>query len=454
MAVQSPASDAEAVEADGGALLRDAIRLAEQLRRLGVTVAVGQMVDAARALEAVDLADPAQLRLALRATLVKRAEHLPLFEAVFDAVFAPPPPLPAGGFADPADLETALLDALRRGDDAALGGLAGMAVELFGGIDDDTAASARYHVRRTLRQLDLSRMLARAIAAADGDEDDETLGALHARLAELERSVAVEVARRLGDTDDAGAPWAAPDLADIEFLGASAADLARLQDAVRPLARLLAARLARRRQRATGGRLDMRRTLRRSLSTGGVPVDLHHHRAKARRPEVVVLADLSGSVAEFARFFLLLMHALHDELPRVRSFCFVDDVDEVTALLESLPSGLEIRHLLQTTRIVGESGHSDYGAVLAAFADRYGDALSPRTTLLIAGDARANGRDPHPEVLETMARSVRRLYWLNPEPRRLWDTRDSVMSGYADPCTDVVEVRNVGQLTSFVASLA
>ena len=453
MAVQSPAAGAEAVEADGGALLRDVVRLAEHLRRLGVTVAVGQLVDAARALEVVDLADPAQLRLAMRATLVKRAEHLPLFEAVFDAVFTPPPPAPAGGFTDPAEFDTALLDALRRGDDPALGGLAGLAVELFGGMDDGTVASARYHVRRTLRQLDLSRMLARAIAASDGD-GAENLGALHARLAEFERSVAVEVARRLGDTDDPAVAWAAPDLADIEFLGASAADLARLQDAVRPLARLLAARLARRRQRCAAGRLDMRRTLRRSLSTGGVPVDLHHHRAKARRPEVVVLADLSGSVAEFARFFLLLMHALHDELPRVRSFCFVDDVDEVTGLLESLPSGLEVRHLLHTTKIVGESGHSDYGAALAAFSDRYGDALSPRTTLLVTGDARANGRDPQPEVLETMARSVRRLYWLNPEPRRLWDTRDSVMSDYADPCNEVVEVRTVGQLTSFVASLA
>ena len=168
----------------------------------------------------------------------------------------------------------------------------------------------------------------------------------------------------------------------------------------------------------------------------------------------MVLADLSGSVAEFARFFLLLMHALHDELPRVRSFCFVDDVDEVTGLLESLPSGLEVRHLLRTTRIVGDSGHSDYGAVLRRFDEQYGEALGPRTTLLITGDGRTNGRDPRPDLLEGMARTVRRVYWLNPEPRGQWDTRDSVISGYAGACTEVVEARNVGQLTDFVASLA
>jgi uncharacterized protein with von Willebrand factor type A (vWA) domain len=443
-----------AVDTDDGTLLRLATRLAGRLRRFGVGVSVGQLIDAVRALEVIDLADPAQLRTALRATLVTRVEHLPLFDAAFEAVFLPPPPVPAGGPAVPSDLEGALLDALRRGDEAALQSLVGLAVDLFAGLDGQDPARARYHIRRTLRQLDLSRMLARAIEQAGGEGDEPAVVALQARLAALEQSVASEVGRRLGAADDGEVPVAAAELSDIEFLRASPAELVRLQQAVRPLARLLAARLARRRQSQAGSRIDMRRTIRRSLCTGGVPVDLCYQRPRSRRPELVVLADLSGSVAEFARFFLLLMHALHDELPRVRSFCFVDEVDEVTGLLESLPSGLEVRHLLRTTRIVGDSGHSDYGAVLRRFDERYGEALGPRTTLLITGDGRTNGRDPRPDLLEGMARTVRRVYWLNPERRGQWDTRDSVISGYAGACTQVVEARNVGQLTDFVASLA
>lgn len=443
-----------AVDTDDGTLLGLASRLAARLRRLGVGVSVGQLIDAVRALEVVDLAAPAQLRMALRATLVKRAEHLPLFDAAFDAVFVPPAAGSDAGLTEPADLDAALLDALRRGDDAALGDLAGLAVTMFAGLDGVTLAGARYHIRRTLRQLDLSRLLARAIEQADGAATEEAITALHARLAGIEQSVAQEVARRLAGDDDLGWSPGGTDLAEIEFLRASPAELSRLQEAVRPLARRLAARLARRRQTCVGHRIDMRRTIRGSLCTGGVPIDLRFQRPRARRPDLVVLADLSGSVAEFARFFLLLMHALHDELPRVRSFCFVDDVDEVTGLLESLPSGLEVRHLLQATRVVGASGHSDYGAVFTRFSERFAAALGPGTTLLITGDGRSNGRDPRHDLLERMAGTVRRLYWLNPEPRPLWDTRDSVISGYAAACTAVVEVRNVAQLTEFVASLA
>jgi hypothetical protein len=271
---------------------------------------------------------------------------------------------------------------------------------------------------------------------------------------DLEAVVRQEVERRMAEAgaDDVLRPEL--ELGDVDFLQASPGELIRLREAVQPLARRLAVRLVRRRALRASPRVDMRKTLRRSLGTGGVPVDLCFRRPHLVKPEVVVLADVSGSVAEFARFFLLLLHALHQELPRVRSFCFVDDIDEVTRLVDSSPAALEVRHLLQTTRVVGESGHSDYGAVLSRFSDRFSGALGPRTTVLIAGDGRTNDRDPKVDVLEAIGRNVRRLYWLNPEPRSLWDSRDSVIGRYAPACDAVVEVRNVNQLMDFVASLA
>jgi uncharacterized protein with von Willebrand factor type A (vWA) domain len=223
-----------------------------------------------------------------------------------------------------------------------------------------------------------------------------------------------------------------------------------MREAVRPLARRLAARLAKRRRSEGRGRLDVRRTIRRGLSYGGVPVDIALRRPKTHRSDLVVLCDVSGSVAEFARFLLTLLHAVHQELPRIRSFAFVDGVDEVTRFLEDSPGVLDVHHLLGRTAVVADFGHSDYGAVLDRFLGRFDDALLPTTTVVIAGDARNNYRDANAAALRTLRSSVRRLYWFNPEPAAQWNTTDSVMAQYAPACDTVFEVRNLRQLESAV----
>jgi uncharacterized protein with von Willebrand factor type A (vWA) domain len=240
----------------------------------------------------------------------------------------------------------------------------------------------------------------------------------------------------------------------VAFVEASRRELAAMRDAVRPLARRLAARMAKRRRSAHHGRLDVRRTLRRGLSYGGVPVDLALRSPKAHRPDLVVLCDVSGSVAEFARFLLTLLHAVHQELPRIRSFAFVDGVDEVTGLLKESPGVLDAHHLLAATDVVGESGHSDYGAVLDRFLERFGDALLPTTTVVVAGDARTNFRDANAEALRALRSRVRKLYWFNPEPEADWDTTDSVMSEYAACCDATFEVGNLRQLEACIYQIS
>src|SRR5690606_12422882 len=132
------------------------------------------------------------------------------------------------------------------------------------------------------------------------------------------------------------------------FLDASRAELDQMRDAIRPIARRLAARLEQRRRHHTG-RANLRRTMRRSLASGGVPIDVVHDRPRARRPELFVLCDISGSVAEFSVFTLTLMSALSAEIARTRSFVFVDAVDEVTELLETTRHGIEPWQLLRNT---------------------------------------------------------------------------------------------------------
>jgi uncharacterized protein with von Willebrand factor type A (vWA) domain len=272
---------------------------------------------------------------------------------------------------------------------------------------------------------------------------------------EFRRMLAAEVRRRLAEAPGeaggaAGRRGVAPDPAGIGFVEASRSELAAMRDAVRPLARRLAARLAKRRRSTRRGRLDVRRTIRRCLSYGGVPIDLALRRPKAHRPDLLVLCDVSGSVAEFARFLLTLLHAVHQELPRIRSFAFVDGIDEVTGLLEDSPGVLSAHHPVARTEVVGEYGHSDYGVVFERFLERFGDALLPTTTVVVAGDARTNYRGPNAAALKALRSRVRRLYWFNPESEADWDTTDSVMSEYAPWCDAVFEVGNLRQLESCI----
>ena len=234
---------------------------------------------------------------------------------------------------------------------------------------------------------------------------------------------------------------------------ASAAQLDEMREAVRPLVRRLAARLRLRRQSARTGRVDMRRTARRSVATGGVPLDVVYRRPRAHKPEVFSLCDVSGSVADFAGFTLTLISALADELAGTRTFAFVDAVDEITELVQR-PAPVEPWQILQRGRVIGADGHSDYGTVLADFWDRYGrTGLTHRSTVVIAGDARTNYRPERADQLAHIARRVRAVYWLDPEPRPEWDTTDSALGAYAPYCDRVFEVRSLRQLAAAVEAI-
>ncbi|MGW7310593.1 VWA domain-containing protein, partial [Streptomyces sp. NPDC054835] len=236
----------------------------------------------------------------------------------------------------------------------------------------------------------------------------------------------------------------------IDFLLAGRDQLDELRRTVRPLARRLATRLAARRRKAARGEIDLRRTLRRSLSTGGVPMRPVLRQRRPGRPELVLLCDVSGSVAGFAHFTMLLVQALHDQFSRVRVFAFVNRTDEVTDLVargRADPAGLGARILAEAT-VTGWHGQSDYGTALDEFTERYLDALGPRTVVFVLGDARTNNSDPRLPALALIAERARRVYWLNPEQRSLWSTGDSVAHAYAElvdmrPCRDA---RQLGEL--------
>lgn len=425
----------------GEAIAERVTQLGHSLQARGVEVTLAEIIDAATAATLVDLGSRAEFKGALRATLVKDARHLDLFEAVFDRLF------PLSGPDGPDRGDAAPIDAVSVvAFDADPAVLAARLVAEHGGFDGEPRGE-RHHLQRALRAADLAQLMSDARKA----NPELPTAELRERIEQLKRLMAAEVRYRLGEPDRASLD---PAVQDIEFLNATRHQLDEMRDAVRPLARRLASRLARRRQARRGRSVNFRRTLRRSLSTGGTPVDIAYQRARFHRPDLFVLCDISGSVAHFSVFTLTLMAALSAEMPRCRSFVFVDAVDEVTGLLAATDHGIEPWQLMRNTNVVAGDGHSDYGAVLRQFWDEVGESdLGPNSTLLVTGDARTNYLEHRAEVLSEISDRCRAVYWLNPEPRLDWDTYDSEMAVYARHCTETFEVRTARQLVACVEKL-
>lgn len=461
---------------DGPPLVNRLLALVDVVRRLGVDVATGDVVDATRALSMLDLADRSTFRAALRSVLVKREADLAPFDHAFDLVFSVSPRAAHdGGGADsgavpehddesadaspdPGLLAGAVAAAAEMGDVDVMGELAARAVAMFGA---DDASSPRQVMYRVMRALDVANMLAavlRRLRAENELSDFELALRRHEIARALEafrRALATEIAKlsarralAAGDVDTL--PLPAP---DRPVLTLTASELRELRRTLQPLARQLAARVGRRRRPSSAGRVDLRRTLRQSLQSGGIPLDPVMRRRHPHRPDVVVLCDISGSVAEFAQFTFTLVHAVHDVLAGVRSFAFVGGVVETTDVFANAVFDIPVQHLLERRGVVGLDGHSDYGAVFRQFAKEHLDRVGRRTTLIVTGDGRSNFRDPGIEAFGAIANRARRVYWLDPEPRADWTVDDSAMPDYGPLCDGVFEVSTVRSLAAVIAEL-
>ena len=321
-----------------------------------------------------------------------------------------------------------------------------------------------YYLYRTLRRLDLDQVLERLMDQVRAEVPELTpfeerleLDEFQTRIEQLRREVEAEIRRRL--VADRGVEAMARTLRkplpeEVDFMHASREEITQLRKAIYPLARRLAVRLARKRRHRRRGPLDFRSTVRHSLSYGGVPAEPKFRYPKPAKPEIFVLADISGSVAAFARFTLHLVYALAAQFSKVRSFVFIDGVDEVTRFFDGVEDIGEAVHKVNTEAdVVWVDGHSDYGHVFEAFWNRWGREIGPKTTVLVLGDARNNYHASNSWVLKEMGKRARHVYWLNPEPRAYWDTGDSIIGDYADQTDGVFECRNLRQLEGFVDHL-
>ncbi|MEU5765543.1 VWA domain-containing protein [Streptomyces asoensis] len=437
------------------------VGLVAALRAHGLRVGTGETVDAAEAAAVLGFADRAVLREGLAAALLHSPDQRRVFDTVFDLYFPYGVGAPQGEPRGRDDLRERLAAALA--DDAtALARLAVEAVDGFGGYGSSPGADgwSSYQALERLRpQTLLARVRddVRSRGGGPGFTDRLLEDEIRRRIEVFRTLVAGEARRRVAERrgrDEIARRAVAPTADRVDFLYAGKDRLAELRRTVQPLARKLATRMAARRRRAARGTIDLRRTLRGSLSTGGVPMRPVLRRRRPVRPELVLLCDVSGSVSGFSDFTMLLVQALHDQFTKVRVFAFVNRIDEVTGLLEhgaADPAGLGDR-IRAEAGLTGHHGSSDYGAALGEFTERYGDAVGPRSTVFVLGDARTNMSDPNLSALGRIAGQARHLHWLNPEPRTLWGTGDSAAPEYAE-LVAMHECRNAGQLGALIGRL-
>ena len=466
-----------------------------ELRNAGLPVSLTENLDAMEAVKHIPVEDRAAFKYALAATLVKNEQHWKAFETVFEVYFSLRGPeynvfdedgeidedsleewmsqqmrgMGGQGSAEdmsPEEIAEMLFRALMNADEAMMAAMARAAVTQFAGMEPGRPVGGTYYLYRTLRNLDLDGMLDRLMEEAQQRSQDDMTPLQERlereeyehRIEDLKREIEAEIRRRL--VADRGVEAMAKTLRkplpeDVDFMHASREEMVSIRKAIQPLTRKLAARLARKRKHKRRGPLDFRATVRQSLSYGGVPAEPRFRHPRPNKPELVVVADISGSVAAFARFTLHLVYALQNQFSKVRSFVFIDGIDEVTHMFQNEEDITNAVHRVNTEAdVVWVDGHSDYGHAFGVFWENYGSQISSKSTVMFLGDARNNYHSTNAWVIKETAKKARSVFWLNPEPKSYWDTGDSVITEYATHVDGVFECRNLRQLEGFVDHLA
>lgn len=454
----------------------------EALRGAGISVGPSETVDAGRVMATLGLGNREVLREGLACAVLRRPDHRETYDAMFDlwfpaalgarAVVTDEDAGPGSGedALPPDDVEAMrqmLLDLLTENPDLAdmderLVAMIARIVEAYGKYSSSRGPSfSSYQALKAMALDELEGKLLAGLLAPYGDEptptQEEIAKALAAqRITQLRKLVDAETKRRTAEQlgRDHVQMYGIPQLSEnVEFLRASGEQLRQMQRVVAPLARTLATRLAARRRRSRAGTIDLRKTLRKSMSTGGVPIDVVLAKPRPARPELVVLCDVSGSVAGFSHFTLLLVHALRQQFSRVRVFAFIDTTDEVTHMFgPEADLAVAIQRITREAGVYSRDGHSDYGNAFASFEQKFPNVLSPRTSLLVLGDGRTNYRNPEVELLSHMVTASRHAHWLNPEPKHLWGSGDSAVPRYQE-VIPMHECRSAKQLAAVIDQL-
>ena len=340
---------------------------------------------------------------------------------------------PSGGAVrqDVAGAPQSLLDMVEGRDTAALQSAMADAATLVGLANAKLFTQQGMFSRRILEQMGLTEFDRAVREMGEGGETDRA-EALKAGRAQLFDAVFDFVERQIAmRTKNAGRLLREDALSRIRLTNLDKSDMKIMRGLIQKLAKRLASRHSRRRKKAQRGMLDIRRTMRANVAYDGNLFNLAWRRTKIDRPKLIVLCDVSGSVAAVSRFFLMFLYSLDEVMPKTRSFVFSNRAGEIS---EMMKTG-DMDEVMEGALRQFGGGSTDYGLSLMDLAEATLDDMDKKTTVMILGDARSNYGDPGHLVLKEMHERAARVIWLNPEPESTWDTGDSEMKKLGAYCT-------------------
>ncbi len=464
--------------------IAEAATASEPLRRFfqvargaGLRISAAEGIDAARAVDLVGFSDRTILKDTLGLILAKTPEEKALYDEAFELYFKRDEFAGKGADDDEAHADGEMLNSGPQGGSPQGGGdgMGGSGGQSLGDLleSDDRATLAaemekaareagieniRYftqknlYARRILDRMGL-RALERGMEAMRQTGTPEHLGraqALEGKVEQLRDAVRDFVERNLllyarGETEK----FREELLKSARLSNLERRDMDRMRVLVRQMAKKLAARYAKTRRRRLRGQLDTRRTLRRNMGWGGIPFITVWKQKRIEKPRVMVLCDVSGSVAAMSGFLLMFLYALNEALSDIRSYAFAGSLIEVSGILEKEPVEQAIGKIMQT---IGY-GSSNYGNSFADFEDGWMQFVNNKTTVIVLGDGRGNRTDPRTDIVGRLSQRCKRIIWLNPEYRSAWGTGDSDMYRYAPFCNLVTVCNTLRHLERVIADI-
>ncbi len=456
----------------------------DALRASGVRIALSENIDCFRALETLGVEDKQTFKSAMRSTLVKRGPDISTFEKLFEMYFTSLTRpllsededtdmgmLPFGSMTIQEFLESFLeqnaemfqnlahlmqtqfgadfqMMMMRMGSSMGLSEISNpLQVGFF-------AKRIRDSLGWNLLSEELERLRQELTGQGySGEEIDRLIEFVERQMKRAFEAIKEFVRRELeknmlNDTEK----WKQDELLNKSFYLLSRREIEMMRDIVERLGRKMKDKLVLRNKRKKRGRIDVKRTIRKNMQYGGVPIELIYKNRRRDKPQVLALCDISDSVSYAASFMLQFLYTLQELFSKVRTFVFVTQIAEVTQLFHEHDINIAI-DLALNSRHVDYNGHSNFGYAFHKFRDEYLESVTPRTTIIVVGDARNNRNDPRTWAFRDIAEKAKRVVWLNPEARTGWRLGDSVMHEYMPHCDEVHECRNARQLTHIIDKL-
>ncbi|MCP5043165.1 MAG: VWA domain-containing protein [bacterium] len=459
------------------------------LRKSGIRVSVAEGINAFEALDELSIDDRELFKDALRSTMVKRGDEIPTFDQLFELYWS--------GFHDrlrdsmdevgqqmgdmnvdmdelmkqiaemlsqmDGDLDLSeLAQAMLTQDLSALESLIRDAAQEAGTGNIENMLQVGFFSRRTTegmgmegagRELeDLAQRLEEAGMSAEQVQAlREMIGAMMDQVRKVVRSFTERELQT--QNHDYMEKFRREMLTEKSFYHLTEEEIARMREVVHRLAQRVKNILSIRRKRLKKGKLDLHSTLRRNMATGGLPFNVIYKHRRKDRPKLVILCDVSSSVANVSRFMLQFMYSLQEAFTRIRCFVFVSDLGEVTPVFKDADVNSAIEKALDGGDVINVYTRSNFGLAFHIFWRDFLSSIDKRTTVLILGDARNNYNDDRAWCLRDIQSKAKNVVWLNPESPSAWGFGDSVMNRYL-PYTDVAEeCRNLRQLAKVVDSI-